>query len=105
MAWGRWTPGRGLTSVDIAFFARQHRFAVAELVASPTMEQRQRHGCKLKSLAQAARQNPARVFAILAGIAFVCLLGTFVAQVVLAIVCGVRALLSIPLPQHYAYTQ
>ncbi|CAL5228049.1 g11114 [Coccomyxa viridis] len=61
-----------------------------ELVASPTMEQRQRHGCKLKSLAQAARQNPARVFAILAGIAFVCLLGTFVAQVVLAIVCGVQ---------------
>ena len=54
------------------------------------MEQRQHHGCKLKSIMQAARQNPARVFAILAGIAFVCLLGTFVAQVVLAIVCGVR---------------
>ena len=72
----------------------------AELVASPTMEQRRHHGCKLKSLAEAARQNPARVFAILAGIAFVCLLGTFVAQVVLAIVCGVRALLDLPLQCH-----
>ena len=65
---------------------------LAELVASPAMEQRQQHGCKLQSIIRAARQNPARVFAILAGIAFVCLLGTFVAQVVLAIVCGVRCL-------------
>ena len=67
---------------------------LAELVASPAVEQRHQHGCRLKSIAQAARQNPARVFAILAGIAFMCLLGTFVAQVVLAIVCGVSLLLA-----------
>lgn len=60
-------------------------------MASPSADQRQQRGCGIKSLAKAARQNPARVFAVLAGIAFVCLLGTFVAQVVLAIVHGVSA--------------
>jgi len=67
------------------------RIVAAELMASPSADQRQQRGCGIKSLAKAARQNPARVFAILAGIAFVCLLGTFVAQVVLAIVHGVSA--------------
>ena len=62
---------------------------LAELVTSPAAEQRQQHGCTVKRIVRAARENPARVFAVLAGIAFVCLLGTFVAQVVLTIVCGV----------------
>lgn len=61
-----------------------------ELLEGNMPEQRRQHGCIVGRLAQAARQNPARVFAILAGIAFVCLLGTFVAQVVLAIVSGVQ---------------
>ena len=34
----------------------------------------------------AVRQNPAKLFAMLAGMAFVVLLGTFVAQMVIAIV-------------------
>lgn len=66
------------------------------MVASPGPDQRVHVGCIVGRLAQAARRNPAQVFAVLAGIAFVCLLGTFVAQVVLAIVSGVSA----PAPYH-----
>ena len=66
------------------------------MVASPGPDQHVHVGCIVGRLAQAARRNPAQVFAVLAGIAFVCLLGTFVAQVVLAIVSGVSA----PAPYH-----
>ena len=62
---------------------------LAELLEGDVLERHQQHGCIVKRLIQAARKNLASVFAILAGIAFVCLLGTFVAQVVLAIVSGV----------------
>jgi hypothetical protein len=73
---------------------------LAELVASPAAEQRQHNGCIVKRIAQAARENPARVFAVLAGIAFICLLGTFVAQVVLTIVCGVSIISDITMSSH-----
>ena len=69
---------------------------LAELLEGSMPEQRRQHGCIVGRLAQAARQNPARVFAILAGLAFVCLLGTFVAQVVLAIVSGVSCCTNTP---------
>ena len=95
-AQGRWLPSTDTRQCGVVTATRALTWwTIAELVASPSMEQRQHHGCKLKSIMQAARQNPARVFAILAGIAFVCLLGTFVAQVVLAIVCGVRILVDL----------
>ena len=69
---------------------------LAELLEGDVPEQHQQHGCLVKRLIQAACENAARVFAILAGIAFVCLLGTFVAQVVLAIVSGVSCCTNTP---------
>lgn len=46
--------------------------------------------CWMQRLAGVITDNPARVFAVLAGVAFVVLLATLIAQIAVALVCEVR---------------
>ncbi len=68
----------------------------AETVESTEGHDGGRPHCLFQRLARAAAANPAGLFAVLAGTAFLFLLGTFIAQLVCAIVCEVRLLCSLP---------